>query len=31
MRALQSVSALDQVHRHMQITVFCRALAKVQA
>ena len=31
MRALQNVSALDQVHRHMQLTVFRRALAKAQA
>jgi carbon-monoxide dehydrogenase medium subunit len=31
MRALQNVSALDQVHRHMQLAVFRRALAKAQA
>ena len=30
MRALQNVSALDQVHRHMQLAVFRRALAKAQ-
>ena len=31
MRALQNVSALDQVHRHMQLAIFRRALAKAQA
>jgi aerobic carbon-monoxide dehydrogenase medium subunit len=31
MRALQDVSALDQVHRHMQLAIFRRALAKAQA
>jgi carbon-monoxide dehydrogenase medium subunit len=30
-RALQDVSALDQVHRHMQLAVFRRALAKAQS
>jgi len=28
MRALQDVSALDQVHRHMQLAIFRRALAR---
>jgi carbon-monoxide dehydrogenase medium subunit len=31
LRALQTVSALDEAHRHMQLAVFRRALARAQA
>jgi len=31
MHALQNVSAVDQVHRHMQLAIFRRALAKAEA